>query len=151
VAAQQFRHLDLAQAILPNQRLDNPGVFQLSCPAAGAIQPVDSCLGGALIGLQQPGGEMREVRQAACRAQALESIDQFVAFLAPAHHHRGQLPIALQRPRHGPFRLREVESITAVVFTDLVHGEGQRTLLYPAQHRRLPDLESKKRERRKPP
>src|SRR5208282_6834750 len=87
--------------------------------------------------------------EGARRAQTLETVDQFVAVLALADHYRRQLSVALQRSRHGPLRLRQVQSITAVVFTDLVHVEGQRTLLHPAHHRRLPDLKSKKRERRK--
>ena len=39
-------------------------------------------------------------------AQAFETVDQFVAVLAPAHDDGRQLPIALQRPRHGAFRFR---------------------------------------------
>ena len=41
-------------------------------------------------------------------AEAFETVDQFVAVLAPAHHDWRQLPIALQRPRHGAFRFRHV-------------------------------------------
>jgi hypothetical protein len=57
----------------------------------------------------------------------------------------------IKRPCHGPFRLRQVQPITAVVFANLLHRELQRTILDPAQHRRSPDIKSKKRERRKPP
>ena len=79
---------------------------------------------------------MRDLRQAACRAQAFESVDQFVAFLAPAHHHGRQLPIALQRPRHGAFRFRHVQAIASVVFADLLAFQIEQIVVGPAQHSR---------------
>jgi hypothetical protein len=101
----------------------------------GAVQPVDGRLGGALVGLQQPGRKMGEVRQRACGTQTLESIDQFVAVLAPAHHHRRYLPVALQGPRHGPFRLRQMQTIAAVVFANLVTTQLSQVVVSPVQHR----------------
>ena len=51
---------------------------------------------------------MRDLRQTARGAQAFETVDQLVALLAPAHDNWRQLPVALQRPRHGGFRFRHV-------------------------------------------
>jgi hypothetical protein len=76
--------------------------------APGAIQPVDGGFRRALIGLHEPRRQTRDLRQTAYGTQAFETVDQFVALLAPAHDDRRQLPVALQRPRHGAFRFRHV-------------------------------------------
>jgi len=90
------------------ERKDDPGVFQFPRAAPGRIQPVDGGFRRALIDLLQPGRQPRDLRQSAYRAQAFETVDPFVAVLAPAHDDWRQLPIALQRPRHGAFRFRHV-------------------------------------------
>ncbi len=78
---------------------------------------------------------MRQARQTARRAQPLESINQLVAFLAPAHHYRRQLPVAFQRPRHGSFGFRQVQAIASIVFADLLAFQLQQILVGPALHR----------------
>src|SRR5207302_1589975 len=83
----------------------------------------------------QPGPEMRQARLTARRAQPLESIDQLVAFLTPAHHHRRQLPVTFQRPRHGSFGFRQVQAIASVVFADLLAFQLQQILVGPTLHK----------------
>ena len=102
--------------------------LQLARAPAGAIEPIDGRLGRALIGLQKSGRQMGDVCRAR-RAQPLEPIDEFIALLALAHHHGRQLPVALQRPRHGSLCLRQVQAIAAVVFADgLAFHEAQPAL-----------------------
>src|ERR1019366_1131127 len=100
--------------------LDDPGFFQFPSAAPSAIQPVDGRLRLTLIGLHEPRRQTRDLRQSAYGAQTFETVDQFVAVLAPAHDDGRQLPIALQRPRHGAFRFRHVQAIVSVVFADLL-------------------------------
>jgi len=68
--------------------LDNPSFFQLSRSAPGAIQPVDGGLGRLLVGFQKSRGQIQPSGQGARRTQALETVDQLVAILAPADHQR---------------------------------------------------------------
>ena len=88
-----------------------------------------------IVGLQEPGRENFHRPQNAHRSQTFETVDKFQAALAPAHHHRRQLTVALQRPRHGTFRFRLVQAIAPVVLTDLATLQIRQTVLRPAQHR----------------
>ena len=78
---------------------------------------------------------MRHARQRARRGQPFESVDQFVTFLPPADDDRRQLPVTFQRPRHGPFRFRQVQAIAAIVFADIAAFQFPHVLVGPAQHR----------------
>src|SRR5271157_1209984 len=69
------------------------------------------------------------------RTQPFEAINELVALLALAHYHGRQLPVALQRPRHGALRLRQVQAIAAVVFADCLAFQLQHVLVGPTQHR----------------
>jgi hypothetical protein len=88
-----------------------------------------------IVGLQEPGRENFHRPQNAHRSQTFETVDKFQAALAPAHHHRRQLTVALQRPHYGTFRFRLVQAIAPVVLTDLGTLQIQQTVLRPAQHR----------------
>ena len=139
VPPQQLRHFHLAHSVFPHQRLNDPGFFQFPRAAAGAIQPVDGGLRRPLVGLHEPGRQMLDLRQAAHRAQAFETVDQFVALLAAAHHHRRQLPIPLQRSRHGAFRFRHVQAIASVVFADFLALQIEQ-ILSAQRSTRVPSL-----------
>jgi hypothetical protein len=79
---------------------------------------------------------MVDLRQAARGSEALESVDQLVTLVAPAHHHRRQLPVTLQRFRHGAFGFRHMQAIAPVMLADLLGFELQQILAGPAQHPR---------------
>jgi len=117
--AQQLRNFHLAELVLAHQRLHNPRFFEFARAAAGAIQPIDSGLGGAFVSLHEPGGKRSQGRPSARRTQTFKSVDQFVAILSTATDDRRQLSVALQRPRHGTFRFRYMQPVASVVFTDL--------------------------------
>ena len=95
VAPQQFGHFHLTQAIFANQRLDNPGFFQLARSPPGAIQPVDGRLGRALVRLHQARGKVGEAGEGARRTQPFETVDQLIAIFTLTDHHRRQLSVAL--------------------------------------------------------
>ena len=84
-----------------------------------------------LVGLHQPGREMLDLRHAAHRAEALEAVDQLVALVAAAHHHRRQLPVPLERFHHGALGFRHVQPVASVMLTDLFGLQFQQLVADP--------------------
>ena len=62
--------------------------FQFPRAPTGAIESVNGGFYGVLVRFHQPRRKMIDLRQTACRSEALESIDQFIPLVAAAHHHR---------------------------------------------------------------
>ena len=75
----QLGDLDLGQAVLAHQGVDDPGFFPLLGAAAGLVEPVDGGLGRALVGLQEPGTEGLQPRARAAASRLKPSRTSWVS------------------------------------------------------------------------
>src|SRR5208337_2271333 len=100
VPAQELGDLELGHAVLTHQGVDDPGFFPLLWATAGLVEPVDSRLGHALIGLQETGTEGLQA-DGPRGGETLETVENLVHLFAKANDHGSELSIALERSGHG--------------------------------------------------
>ena len=124
----------MRQAVLADERMHDPGFFNLTRPAPSAVQSVDGRLRATFIGFDPPRQESIHRLQLPCGSQSFEAIDQFPAAFVSNDHDRRKLTIALQRAHHAAFEFGNVKTVSAVSFSDLVQPQFLRLLFGPAQH-----------------
>jgi hypothetical protein len=87
VASQQFGDLELAQSVVADQGMNDPGIFPLLSATSGLVEPVDGGLGGAFIGLPGPGTDGLPA-EGAGGGQPLEPIEDLVGLIAETDDQR---------------------------------------------------------------
>src|SRR6516164_1817215 len=93
VPAEQIGDLDLSEAVVADQGMDDPGVFPLLGAAAGLVEAVDGRLGGAVVGRPDPRGDGRPA-EGPGGGQPLEAVEDLVGVVARADDQRGELAVA---------------------------------------------------------
>ena len=112
VTAQELRHFRLRQAVFPNQRLDDPRLFQNMNATGPLVQPVHGRFRLAIVDFQKQHAQTRQV-DLTRGAEPLVSIEQADHFLTPTTDHRRQLPELAQGGDHRRCHLGRPQPITA--------------------------------------
>jgi len=141
---QQLGDLDLREAILADQRVYDPGFLNLARPASSAVQSVNRRLRRSFIGFDPSRQEPIYRFQLPRRCQPFEAVNQFPAAFLLDDNDRRKLTVAFQRSAHAAFEFRNMQTVAAIGFPDLVQSKFPRFFFSPAQHGFSPSFEEER-------